>query len=90
MTFEAYRNGKPTKAKLKAGVVTLPPCFKWYKPWTWRNGSRKGDVFIVEHETDFVDDLAEKTQGQFNDDGEWTGPWEHGIEAYFRRLHGDK
>ncbi|KKM71962.1 hypothetical protein LCGC14_1425330 [marine sediment metagenome] len=29
-------------------------------------------------------------QEQFNSDGEYTGPWEHGIEAYFRRLHGDK
>ena len=35
-------------------------------------------------------ELAAKTQAQFNSDGEWTGPWEHGIEAYFRRLHGDK
>ena len=29
--------------------------FKWYKPWTWRKGIRKGEEYIVEYETNFLE-----------------------------------
>ena len=51
MAVKVWRNGKPVKARVKENIVTIPPYFKWYKPWTWRNGSRKGDVFTVLSET---------------------------------------
>ena len=59
MTIEAWRNGKPIKVKLNAGIVTIPPYFRWYKPWTWRNGSRKGDVFVVNAPTEWGNEGAE-------------------------------
>ncbi len=50
--MKMYRNGKPNQFKrvnAKTGIVTIQ-LFKWWKPWTWRNGVRKKDrvVFLYE------------------------------------------
>jgi hypothetical protein len=28
--------------------------YKWWKPWTWRNGSRKGDTHVVKYESNYT------------------------------------
>ena len=32
--------------------VTL---FKWHKPWTWRKGIKKNEVWVVMYETEFTE-----------------------------------
>jgi len=37
----------------KDGYVHVTP-FKWYKPWTWRKGIRKGEQYVVQYETEWL------------------------------------